>query len=88
VRTFPRAPRSPGDTRPMRIGLIAPPVVSLPPPTYAGTERIVTSLALGLHARGHEVTVFTTGDSELPCEVVPVVPRALWREGKTGDLGV
>ena len=88
MRTFPRAPRSAGDTRPMRIGLIAPPVVSLPPPTYAGTERIVTSLALGLHARGHQVTAFTTGDSELPCEVVPVVPRALWREGMSGDLGV
>jgi glycosyltransferase involved in cell wall biosynthesis len=88
VRTFPRAPRSAGDTRPMRIGLIAPPVVSLPPPTYAGTERIVTSLALGLHARGHEVTVFTTGDSDLPCEIVPIVPRALWRDGMNGDLGV
>ena len=88
MRTFPRAPRSAGDTRPMRIGLIAPPVVSLPPPTYAGTERIVTTLALGLHARGHQVTVFTTGDSDLPCEVVPVVPRALWREGMNGDLGV
>ena len=88
MRTFPRAPRTEGDTRPMRIGLLAPPVVSLPPPTYAGTERIVTSLALGLHARGHHVTVFTTGDSDLPCEVVPVVPRALWREGLNGDLGV
>ena len=88
MRTFPRAPRTVGDTRPMRIGLIAPPVVSLPPPTYAGTERIVTSLALGLHDRGHQVTVFTSGDSDLPCEIVPVVPRALWREGMTGDLGV
>ena len=88
MRTFPRATRTAGDTRPMRIGLIAPPVVSLPPPTYAGTERIVTSLALGLHARGHEVTVFTTGDSDLPCEIVPIVPRALWREGMNGDLGV
>jgi glycosyltransferase involved in cell wall biosynthesis len=89
VRTFPtRAPRSLDDTRPLRIGLIAPPVVPLPPPTYAGTERIVSSLALGLHARGHEVTVFASGDSELPCEVVPVVPRALWGEGMRGDLGV
>ena len=88
MRTFPRAPRTEGDTRPMRIGLLAPPVVSLPPPTYAGTERIVTTLALGLHARGHQVTVFTTGDSDLPCEIVPVVPRALWREGLNGDLGV
>ena len=87
MRTFPtRAPRSLDDTRPLRIGLVAPPVVPLPPPTYAGTERIVSSLALGLHARGHEVTVFASGDSDLPCEVVPIVPRALWSEGVTGDV--
>ena len=73
-------------SRPLRIGLIAPPVLPLPPPAYAGTERIVSSLALGLHARGHRVTVFASGDSELPCEVVPVVPRALWHEGLSGDM--
>jgi glycosyltransferase involved in cell wall biosynthesis len=55
---------------------------------YAGTERIVTSLALGLHERGHQVTVFAAGDSDLPCEVVPVVPRSLWSEGMTGDLSL
>jgi glycosyltransferase involved in cell wall biosynthesis len=74
------------EDRPLRIGLIAPPVLPLPPPAYAGTERIVTSLALGLHARGHRVAVFASGDSDLPCEVVPVVPRALWHEGLTGDM--
>jgi glycosyltransferase involved in cell wall biosynthesis len=74
------------ESRPLRIGLIAPPVLPLPPPAYAGTERIVTSLALGLHDRGHRVTVFASGDSELPCEVVPVVPRALWHEGLSGDM--
>lgn len=72
--------------RPLRIALIAPPVVPLPPKTYAGTERIVTALALGLHARGHHVTVFASGDSELPCEVVPVVPRSLWRDGQHGEM--
>lgn len=65
---------------------MAPPVLPLPPPAYAGTERIVSSLALGLHARGHHVSVFASGDSELPCEVVPVVPRALWHEGRSGDM--
>ncbi|HET8785758.1 MAG TPA: glycosyltransferase family 4 protein [Candidatus Limnocylindrales bacterium] len=72
----------------MRIGIIAPPVVPLPPTTYAGTERIVASLAVGLHERGHRVTVFASGDSDLPCEVVPVVPRALWTEGYTGEVPV
>jgi glycosyltransferase involved in cell wall biosynthesis len=89
VRTFPsRAPVAFGEMGPLRIGVIAPPVLPLPPPKYAGTERIVTSLVLGLHERGHQVTVFAAGDSDLPCEVIPVVPRALWRDGYTGDASL
>ena len=89
MRTFPaRPPRAIAGPRPLRIAIIAPPVLPLPPPMYAGTERIVTSLALGLHERGHEVTVFAAGDSDLPCEVVPVVPRSLWSEGVTGDVSL
>ena len=92
MRTFParppRAPRTLGDARPLRIGLVAPPVLPLPPPMYAGTERIVTSIALGLVERGHDVTVFAPGDSDLPCAVVPVVPRSLWSQGMTGDLSL
>jgi glycosyltransferase involved in cell wall biosynthesis len=70
---------------PLRIGIIAPPFVAVPPPGYAGTERIVATIARGLHEHGHRVTVFASGDSDLPCEVVPVVPQALWRTGQRGD---
>lgn len=71
---------------PLRIGLIASPVIALPPAGYAGTERIVTALALGLHRLGHTVTVFTSGDSELPCEIVPVTPSAVWATGRRGSM--
>ena len=64
--------------------MVAPPMLSLPPRGYAGTERIVTTLAVELHARGHDVTVFAPGDSDLPCRVVPIVPRALWATGVRG----
>jgi len=74
-----------GTNGPLRIGLIAPPVVRLPPAGYAGTERIVAALAVHLHERGHRVTVFASGDSDLPCEVVPVVPEAVWARGVRGD---
>jgi glycosyltransferase involved in cell wall biosynthesis len=71
--------------RPLRIALIAPPFLPVPPPAYAGTERIIAELAAGLHRRGHRVTAYVSGDSDLPCEIVPVVPRALWRVGYRGD---
>ena len=88
MRTIHSSPGARADHEALRIGIIAPPVVPLPPTTYAGTERIVASLAIGLHERGHQVTVFASGDSDLPCEVVPVVPHALWNEGYTGEVPV
>jgi glycosyltransferase involved in cell wall biosynthesis len=88
MRTIPSSPDARADREALRIGIIAPPVVPLPPTTYAGTERIVASLATGLHERGHRVTVFASGDSDLPVEIVPVVPHALWNEGYTGEVPV
>jgi glycosyltransferase involved in cell wall biosynthesis len=73
-------------TRPLRIALIAPPVAPIPPQGYAGTERIIAVLAEGLHARGHHVTVFASGDSDLPCELVPVTDRSAWARGMSGTL--
>lgn len=50
----------------MRIGLIAPPWATVPPHGYGGTEAVVDNLARGLAARGHEVRLFTVGDSTCP----------------------
>ena len=72
--------------RPLRIGLLAPPFLPLPPRGYAGTERIVAALAMALQRRGNDVTVLAPGDSELPCRIIPVVERALWPQGLRGDL--
>lgn len=52
----------------MRIGLIAPPWIPVPPPAYGGTEAVVDNLARGLSARGHHVVVFTVGASTCPVE--------------------
>ena len=38
----------------------------MPPPSYGGTEAVVDNLARGLAARGHEVRLFTVGDSSCP----------------------
>ena len=70
----------------MRIGVISPPMLPIPPARYAGTERIVAALVEGLHRRGHRVTLFAPGDSEVDCELVPTIPRSLWSTGYRGDV--
>ncbi|MDP9006063.1 MAG: glycosyltransferase family 4 protein [Actinomycetota bacterium] len=60
----------------MRIALIAPPWVPVPPPLYGGTELVVDRLARGFHAAGHEVLLFTTGDSSCPVPREWVLERA------------
>jgi glycosyltransferase involved in cell wall biosynthesis len=69
----------------LRIALVAPPMKSVPPVGYGGTERVVASLAAGLVAAGHRVTVYASGDSETAGTLEPIVPRALWDDGYKGD---
>ena len=47
----------------MRIAQIAPTYERVPPRTYGGTELIVHLVTEELVARGHEVTLFASGDS-------------------------
>ncbi|NYD78505.1 glycosyltransferase family 4 protein [Arthrobacter cupressi] len=47
----------------MRIGLIAPPWVPVPPTAYGGTEAVVDALATGLEAAGHSVLLAASSDS-------------------------
>jgi glycosyltransferase involved in cell wall biosynthesis len=63
--------------RQLRIGLIAPPWLAVPPTGYGGTEVVLDILARGLVTAGHEVTLFTTGDSTSPVKrefVLDVAP--------------
>jgi glycosyltransferase involved in cell wall biosynthesis len=50
----------------MRIAIIAPPWVPVPPPAYGGTENVLDTLARGLQAAGHDVLLYATGDSTCP----------------------
>jgi glycosyltransferase involved in cell wall biosynthesis len=50
----------------MRIGLIAPPWLPVPPRGYGGTEAVVDRLARGLVRAGHEVLLAASADSTCP----------------------
>src|SRR5215813_11365895 len=69
----------------MRIAQIAPLIESCPPQLYGGTERVVSYLTEELVARGHEVTLFASGDSVTRARLVPTVPRALRLTGRNPD---
>ena len=69
----------------LRIAQVAPPLERVPPTAYGGTERVVHALTVELARRGHDVTVFASGDSDVPCRLVPTVERALWPAGFADD---
>jgi len=62
----------------MRIALIGPPFIEIPPRRYGGTELFIGNLARDLYARGHDVVVYANGDSRLPCEVRSLYDHADW----------
>lgn len=61
----------------MRIAQIAPLYESVPPKLYGGTERVVAHLSDELVRRGHDVTLFASGDSTTLANLVPCRDVAL-----------
>jgi glycosyltransferase involved in cell wall biosynthesis len=55
-----------GVSAPLRVGILAPPWVAVPPPGYGGTESVLDRLGRGLQAVGHDVRLWTTGDATCP----------------------
>ena len=67
----------------MRIALLAPVALPVPPHGYGGTEVVVAELADGLVRRGHDVTLFASGDAETRARLRARYPRALELVGVT-----
>jgi glycosyltransferase involved in cell wall biosynthesis len=68
----------------MRIAQLAPTYERVPPRTYGGTELIVHLITEELVARGHEVTLFATGDSLTSARLRSVTPEPM-RYGQPAD---
>jgi len=85
-----RPPEHPTATRPsrpagtpLRIAMLAPPWISVPPPGYGGVESVVGVLTEALVRRGHAVTLFCAPGSRSSARVVPMLqashPEAIER---------
>ena len=69
----------------MRIGMISPLNIRVPPLAYGGTEFVVSLLTEELVRRGHEVTLFASGDSLTKAELKSICPRFLRGSGRNKD---
>jgi len=68
----------------MRVALIAPPFIPVPPVEYGGTELFIAQLATGLRAEGLEVVVYTNGESSVDVETRWIYREAEWPIRKEG----
>lgn len=61
----------------MKIAQLAPNVERVPPITYGGIELVVSSLTETLIERGHELTLFASGNSQTAARLVSVTDTPL-----------
>ncbi len=66
--------------RKLRIAQIVPLWYSLPPKKYAGIERVASYLTEELVKRGHDVTLFASGDSKTSAKLASIRSRCLIKD--------
>src|ERR1700722_8517745 len=71
-----RSPRERPNTRPLRVAMLAPPWLSVPPSGYGGVESVVSALTEALVRRGHHVTLFCAPGSVSEATVVTLLDAA------------
>ena len=64
----------------MRIAHIAPVATTIPPPKSGSVETMTSLLTEGLVARGHDVTLFATGDSRTSAKLNATYPHGYWHD--------
>jgi glycosyltransferase involved in cell wall biosynthesis len=64
----------------MRIAHIAPVATTIPPPKSGSVETMTSLLTEGLVARGHDVTLFATGDSKTTARLCAIYPHGYWHD--------
>jgi glycosyltransferase involved in cell wall biosynthesis len=64
----------------VRIAHIAPVATTIPPPKSGSVETMTSLLTEGLVARGHDVTLFATGDSKTKAKLHAIYPHGYWHD--------
>jgi glycosyltransferase involved in cell wall biosynthesis len=70
----------------MRIAIISPLDIRVPPAGYGGTELVVSLLTEELVQRGYDVTLFASGDSVTNAKLRSVYPKFLRGSKQNGEI--
>ena len=70
----------------MKIALLAPFEESVPPQKYGGTELVIYNLAENLVKKGHQVRLFSTGDSRTSAKLEAIFPKSIRTIKKFEDV--
>jgi len=62
----------------MKIALVAPPYIPVPPKKYGGTELFLAELARRLQSQGVDVIVYTVGESRVEAPIRWVYEKGQW----------
>lgn len=62
----------------MRVAIVAPPFIPVPPARYGGTELFIAELASGLKEQNIDVVLYTNGESTLDVEKRWIYKDAQW----------
>jgi glycosyltransferase involved in cell wall biosynthesis len=62
----------------MKVALISPPFISVPPRKYGGTELFIAELAKGLEQQGIKVILYANGESTAPVETRWIFEKEEW----------
>jgi glycosyltransferase involved in cell wall biosynthesis len=62
-----------GEPSPLRVAVLAPPWIPVPPREYGGIERVIATLSEALVRRGHEVTLFAARGSRSSARLVTIL---------------
>jgi glycosyltransferase involved in cell wall biosynthesis len=64
----------------MRIAHVAPVATAVPPPKSGSVQSMTSLLTEGLVRRGHDVTLFATGDSITAAKLHAIYPHGYWHD--------
>lgn len=73
----------------IKIAMIAPLAISIPPKKYGGSEFVIHYLTEGLVEKGYDVDLYATGDSITKANLIPMSKQGQWElaGNQDPDLG-